>query len=297
MSTETLFSPPQVCVPLLPVDALTGHEKGLCTAWEGEVLPLNEGEPIKCVFKHLSHPGKLAIEMACALAATALGNNTPAPCLILASKEQLPELPESAHQPGGFAILFGSTYVAGNSYFEQLSQASDATLDNSVWNHFCSNANTAAKGAALDELLANWDRHSRNMRFDGTNWWLIDHDQALAPALNTDLSKLKADFVAQHNLIATQLNERRRNDHQMPDAARLASQRQNQIKALAAVAAKWTHAVPQVVDIWQQTSSLLELLSRRMPMLQLMINERIGANQSNTLKWTSSPTPPPPSGS
>ncbi len=29
---------------------------------------------------------------------TVLGNNTPAPCLVLASKEQLPELPESAHQ-------------------------------------------------------------------------------------------------------------------------------------------------------------------------------------------------------
>lgn len=297
VSIEKLLLPPMVCVPLLPVEALTGQDKGLCTAWEGEALPLDGGDPVRCVFKHLSHPGKLAIEMACALVSTALQNKTPSPCLVLASKDQLPELPDSAHQPGDFAILFGSAYVDGNRFFEQLSQANDATLDNSVWSHFCDNTATAAKGAALDELLANWDRHSRNMRFDGSNWWLIDHDQALAATLDNDPKVIDPKFVARQNQIASQLAERRRSDHHMDDAARLAAQRQEQVKSIAAMAAKWTHSIPRVAEIWQQTASLIGLMSRRMPMLQIMINERIGINQSIALKWTSSPTPPPPSDS
>ena len=284
---------PKVCIPLLPADPITGPEKGLNTAWEGDVLPIDGGEPVYCAFKHVNHPGKLAVEMACALVAAVLGNKVPKPCLVRVEPGQLPALPQSAFK-GPTALLFGSTYVGKNGFFEQLAQASDATLDNSVWQHFCSDAPMAAKGASLDELLANWDRHSRNMRFDGRAWWLIDHDNALASAVGKDAAALDASFKAHKNHIADQLGKRRSTDHQMENAARLTAGHHQTVMSLAARAAQWTDPDPLVANVWQQTAPLIELLSRRLPMLQALIGARIGATQPTELQWSTPPQPPTP---
>lgn len=284
---------PKVCIPMLPADPITGPAKGLSTAWEGDVLPIDGSEPIYCAFKHCNHPGKLAVEMACALVAAVLGNKVPKPCLVRVEPGQLPTLPPSAFT-GPSALLFGSTYIGTNGFFEQLAQASDATLDNSVWQHFCNDAPMAAKGASLDELLANWDRHSRNMRFDGRTWWLIDHDNALGAAVGKDVAALDASFKAHKNHIADQLTERRRNDHQMEDAARLTAAHQEAVRSLAARAALWNDADPQVANVWRQTAPLIELLSRRLPMLQALIGARIGATPPAALQWSTTPPPHTP---
>lgn len=286
--------PPKVCIPLLPVDAIIGSDKGHCTAWEGDVLPLDGSEPMRSVFKYLNHPGKLAVEMACAMTAAVLGNNVPRPCLLKVVPGQLAEMPNHAFAANNTALLFGSTFIANSGFLEQLSQSNDATLDNSVWNHFCNDASTAAKGAALDELLANWDRHSKNMRFNGKHWWLIDHDNALAPAVDGDAHRMEATFKASHNQIADQLRTRRPNDHKMAHAALVAARQQREVLSLAAQARAWTDSDTQVHKVWQKTAELIELLSRRLPMLQSLVDERIGANNLTSLQWTPSPKSPPP---
>lgn len=284
---------PKVGIPMMPVDAITGADKGLCTAWEGDVLPLDGSEPLHCVFKQVRQPGMLPVEMACALVGAMLGNKVPRPCLVRVTPDLLPELNPSCFT-GPTALLFGSTYVANGGFFEPLAHADDATLDSAVWNHFCSDATIAAKGAALDELLANWDRHYRNMRFDGRHWWLIDHDNALTPTVGADLGTLDATFRAHQNQIADQLRTRRPQDHDMPKAARLSSERLEKVQALAARAALWADADPQVHALWQQTAPLITLLSRRLPMLQNLINARIGVDEKPALSWTPTPEQPTP---
>lgn len=284
---------PKVCIPLLPADSITGPAKGMSTAWEGDVLPLDGSDPMHCAFKHVNHPGKLAVEMACALSAAVLGNKVPIPCLVRVEPGQLPTLPLSAFS-GPTTLLFGSTYVGKNGFFEQLAMAGDAALDNSVWQDFCNDAPVAAKGASLDELLANWDRHSRNMRYDGRGWWLIDHDNALAPALDQDPATLNPDFKTFDNKIANQLATRRRHDHEMPKAARLTAAQCEAVSSLAARARLWKDADPQVNQVWQQTAPLIELLSRRLPMLQDFIGARISLSQPADLQWSTPPTQPTP---
>ncbi len=273
---------PKVCIPLLPADSITGPAKGLNPAWEGDVLPLDGSDPIYCAFKHVNHPGRLAVEMACALSAAVLGNKVPKPCLVRVERGQLPALPADAFT-GPTTLLFGSTYVGKNGFFEQLALANDPALDNSVWEHFCNDAPMAAKGASLDELLANWDRHSRNMRYDGRGWWLIDHDNALGQAIGKDAATLNARFKAHKNNIADQLCTRKRSDHQMEKAAQLTANQQEAVLSLAARAKLWRDDDPAVTHVWQQTAPLIELLSRRLPMLQGLIGARIGAAQPTDL--------------
>lgn len=294
---EWWHSAPPVCTPLLPIDPLGPALKGLNTAWEAEVLTQDDGEHFQCIFKHMDHPGKLPVEMACALTAAVLGNRVPRPCLVETTPSSLNILPTQTRFPtqttaSKTMLLFGSTYVVNGGFFEQLAHADDATLDSAVWNHFCNDTTTAAKAAALDELLANWDRHSRNMRFDGKSWWLIDHDNALRCALGKDPSSVSADFVAHKNQIAHQLQTRQ---HDMPRAARLTAEKVQLVQALAARARLWQHTNPEVTHIWQQTAPLIELLSRRLPMLQSLIGARINANQPTQLQWSTPPAPPAPS--
>lgn len=264
--------------------------------WEGEVLLLegaHAGTVQHSVFKRHSHPGKLPVELACALVAGALGNDVPMPCLVLARSQDLPGLPQQAADEGEL-LLFGSTYIKQDRFFEQLSTLADSTLDSAVWNHFCSDAPKAAKAAALDELISNWDRHPRNLRFDGKRWWLIDHDNSLRETEGKVLSEMEAGFKAHNNWVAGQLLERRRADHGMPDAARLAATRQRQILELSAkISTQWRNQDARVHNIWQHTADLVNLLSRRLPMLQTLLGERIGTENPTSLQWSQTPQQPP----
>ena len=292
-------SAPPVCTPLLPIDPLGPTLKGLNSAWEADVVSPDDDEPVRCVFKHMDHPGKLPVEMACALTASVLGSRVPRPCLVRATPSSLSFALTKAQFPtqanaSATMLLFGSTFVTNGGFFEQLTQAEDATLDRAVWNHFCNESPMAAKAAALDELLANWDRHSRNMRFDGKSWWLIDHDNALHHALGKDPRAMNADFAAHKNQIASQLHTRQPQEHGMPNAARLTSDKVQLVQALAARVSLWQDEDPVVTHIWQQTAPLIGLLGRRLPMLQSLIGARINANQPTPLQWSTPPEPPAP---
>jgi hypothetical protein len=281
---------PAICQALEPVEEIKGQQN-TNLVWAGEVLELEgprTGEVYRCVFKLLNLDTALPIEMACALTATLLGNDVPPPCLVWAQANELPGAP--ARLQGAPVLLFGSAYINQDSFYEQLATLeNDAPLHSAVWNDFCKEAPRAAKGAALDELIANFDRHLRNLRFDGKRWWLIDHDMSLMKTHHQDAHQMPAEFKAHANQIAAELLARRRSDHAMNEAARRGADKQKTLLAMAAVANQWRHADADILAIWKRTSALLSLLGRRLPMLEQMIGERIGSNNPNTLTWT----PPP----
>lgn len=286
---------PPLCQALAPIDPIQGQQN-VNDVWEGEVLLLDgpHADTVRhCVFKRHNHPGKLPVELACTLVAGALGNDVPMPCLVQARPQDLPGLPRHANNQGDL-LLFGCTYIKQDRFFEQLATLADSTLDGAVWNHFCGDAPKAAKAAALDELITNWDRHPRNLRFDGKRWWLIDHDNSLMETHGKVLGDIDAGFKANANQVAGQLLNRRRSDHGMPDAARLAGARQRQILELSAkMATQWRANDARVSNIWQQTADLVSLISRRLAMLQSLLGERIGVQTPPSLQW--SPTPQQPS--
>ena len=286
---------PPVCEALLPIDPIRG-QNNLNDVWEGEVLLLDSpmaGAVRRCVFKHHNHPGKLPVELACSTVAAALGNDVPAPCLVRARSADLPDLPQHLLETDEL-LLFGCSYLTQDSFFEQLATSQDSTLDGAVWNSFCSDAPMAAKAAALDELIANWDRHSRNMRFDGKKWWLFDHDNSLLQTRGQDIGAMDATFKGHKNLVAGELLQRRPNDHKMPDAARLAAEKRQLVQTVGTRATfAWAHDDPKVMTLWRKTAALIDLLIRRLPMLQEMLGARIGSTTPTSLQWTPSANPPP----
>lgn len=291
-ANEPSWHPPPLCIPLDPIDEIKG-QKNYNKIWSGEVMVLEgpQRDTVqKCVFKLLDASTILPVELACALTASLLGNDVPAPCLVRANAAELPGCPQE--HLGKTLLLFGSTYITQDSFFEQLAaQDNDTSLAAAVWRHYCNEAPRAAKGAALDELISNFDRHMRNLRFDGLKWWLIDHDMSLVETHHQDLAAMPATFTSHRNHIAAELLNRRRNDHDMEGAARRSSGKSRDLLALATVASRWHHAMPEVQDAYQRAAALLNLLARRLPMLEEMISARIGAKDASTLQWTP-PAPP-----
>lgn len=296
VTTEWWWHPRPVCEALLPIDPIHGN-RNLNPVWSAEVLEVggtHPGQTYRCVFKHLDNPSKLPIEIACALAGIWLGNRVPDVCLVRVKTSELPDVPVRLLNTPEL-LLFGASYVDQDSFYEQLATLDqDHALANAVWDSFCDDAPQAAKGAALDELITNFDRHHRNMRFDGKHWWLIDHDHSLMETHGQDLSTLGANFTSGCNQIAEALLPRRPNDHGMAAAAKAVTHN-NGLAALAARVAQWTDADPAIQRIWQQTSLLLDLLHRRTPMLQAWIGARIHPNAQTPLLWTPPPPPPPAS--
>lgn len=298
-ANEPAWHPPALCAALEPVDEIRG-QKNINKIWAGEVLVLegpHHGTLQRCVFKLLDPTTTLPVELACALTASLLGNDVPQPCLVQANAAELPGCPQDLH--GKTLLLFGSTYLTQDSFFEQLAaQDNDTALNAAVWRHYCNEAPRAAKGAALDELISNFDRHMRNLRFDGTKWWLIDHDMSLLQTHHKELATLPATFTSHRNQIAAELLDRRCNDHDMATAARRSSNKARDLMALATVAGRWSHALPELQDAYQRTAALLTLLARRLPMLEQMIGARIGTQDASTLQWKpptlpQNPTPSP----
>ncbi len=283
---------PAVCEPLDPVDRISG-QRNLNEAWAGDVLEVrgpDAGAVYHCVFKRLP-ADRLAVELACAAAGTLLGNDVPRPCLVWADPAQL-AAGVATPQSAGPELMFGSAFVTQDAFFEHLASSDrDDALNHAVWSHFCGEAARAARGAAFDELVANWDRHMRNLRFDGARWWLIDHDNALAPVCGTpDLVSADAAFKAHVNLIAAELATRRRDDHDMLATARRVGQARHKVQALAVVAGGWSDPDPAVQQVLRRAAQLLSVLARRMPMLEQMVGDRIGATTPTPLQWT----PPKP---
>lgn len=282
---------PAVCHALPPLIRVTG-QNNQGHVWSGEALLPNEQnntQIFRCVVKLLEPATTLPIELACAMAGNLLGNDIPQPVLVWADRTDLPDLPMRIKTEQ--VLLFGCAFIEQDVFFEQLAAfETNKTLDNAVWGSFCDDQKRAAKGASLDEFITNFDRHTRNLRFDGKRWWLIDHDCALLQTHNQDLTTMGAGFPSSDNQIAQALLERRPMDHGMSAAARHAHDKITDLAVMAANAAQWRSTDPELQNIWTRTAAVLALLARRLPMLELMIEQRIGNKDPSTLQWTPPPT-------
>jgi hypothetical protein len=262
--------------------------------WRGLAHPLGDtvaGTPM--IVKWMASSVAIATELACALAAQALKLPIPPGRLVLADADQLNGLP--ARFEGKRVLCFGSQL----QWPDDLAAFahSDEAVEELIWNRLC-DLPEGPSGAAWDELVANDDRHHENVLFDGRRWWLFDHEKALEP-----ISRVMKRFAQQaarqqvidhrskRNQLATQLQQRRPNDHRINDqpAGLLAARRR--LQWLADTSRTWRVGDDTIDGTLSITEVVLRSIELRLPALAQDLQARLAQPQGATL-WDSSPQPP-----
>lgn len=265
--------------------------------WRAQVgRPDHPGPAVPMVIKLLKE-GKnaLAIELACALAAQALKLPVPYPALVVAERDDLGALPISI--TGERLLLIGSHYKKTDALYTQM-VSNNPAAEEFIWSRVCASP-TGAKGAAWDELVANPDRHSENLLFDGIKWWLFDHDLAL-PSTDaylkndaTNLTRTEAvTFQAKCNELASQMLTRHPNNHNIDLQAQDLSKHKTNLLAIATFARTWNSDDATVKDIFLITAILLDMIAMRLPILAQHLRARMLRPEAKSL-WTS-PSPSSP---
>jgi hypothetical protein len=243
---------------------------------------------IPMIVKVVRSPITLAIEIACGMAAKELRLNVPAPGLVVADREDLPGLSDEIQ--GKRILLVGSHYHRPDAIFAEVIANSPAA-EEMVWQAIC--ATVAAKqGAAWDELIANPDRHCENLLFDGSQWWLFDHDQALAPAAHyaereSDVAARQAavDFNAHVNLLAAELQRRFANQqHAILEQIRRIDSGARRLHGLATYSRSWTHADKEICAALELIGLVLGLVHLRVPALAEKLQARLGVQPTSPRK-------------
>lgn len=257
-------------------------------AWRGQVANPNAPRAKQMVVKWLDSHLAICAELATALAAQTLKLPVPLPAIVIASREDLPGLPNSV--TGEQIILIGSEYKEPEIFFAQGVNNNPAAED-FVWNKLCSSP-TGASGAAWDELIANDDRHFQNALFDGQNWWLFDHDRALQNSgvfcKNPDDQQVRLDlisFSAKCNLLAEKTIERHQNNHGIDTQPSAFEKRKAALSILTSTVKNWSHPEPRINAIYSTTAILLEAIELRLPALAQHIQTRIARPNAEELTW------------
>lgn len=249
------------------------------------------GYTLPMIVKAVPSQITLAVEVACGLAARELRLNVPQPGLVVADREDLPGIADNI--PGERLLLVGSHYQRPDALFAE-AVANNPAADEMIWNAVCASA-AAPQGAAWDELIANPDRHCENVLFDGTHWWLFDHDQALAPAAayvrqeeNTSVRDDAIAFNARSNQLVDELMRRHQGRGQviLEQTRRLESGRRR-LHALATFSRQWTHKDDSVRHVLELIGIVLGLIHLRMPALAEKLRARLGIPPSSADLWTS----------
>lgn len=259
-------------------------------AWRGRVVHEGiAGESLPMVVKLVEDQVTFAVELACGLAARELRLPVPLPGLVVAEREDLPELPDRVK--GERLLLVGSHYQKPDALLAEVLKDNDAA-EELIWQRVCG-TNAGTQGAVWDELVANADRHSENLLFDGSAWWLFDHDLALPPAsefvkqpLIVDARREAAAFTAKANLLAHEMLRRRPNDHGMMELPKKLASASKRLQALAQWACKWQHGDTRIEGLLQLSGVVLGLIELRLPALAEQLQWRIGQPSSDSL-WTS----------
>jgi hypothetical protein len=260
-------------------------------AWRAQVasakMPRSKPMIVKWLDGHLA----LCVELACALAAQCLDLPVPAPGIIIAPREFLPGLPVSVL--GNEIMLVGSEYKTPDAFFARAATGNRAA-EEFVWRKLCASVAGPA-GAAWDELVANEDRHYQNALFDGSRWWLFDHDRALMSAgpfsknpIDGNLRLELKNFRAKCNNLADQMVMRHRTSHEISAQPIEFERHRAALSLLVDAARKWTHADPRIQGIFDSTAILLEAVELRLPALALHIQARIAQPSAEDL-WKLDP--------
>jgi len=259
--------------------------------WRAQVgRPESPSQALPMVIKYLDGGQiPLCIELSCGLAAQALQLPIPAPALVLAERDDLKGLPASAG--GQRFLLIGSQYKKPDALYAQIATNHPAA-EEFVWSRLCA-SETGAKGAAWDELVANPDRHSENLLFDGQKWWLFDHDLALPTTAdylradaNTMTRQQAISFQARFNQLASQMLERRPADHTLDSQAKYLGKHKTALTALAAYARGWQSDDATITGIYQITAILIDKIALRLPALAQHLHARMSRPDASSL-WTS----------
>lgn len=263
--------------------------------WRGFVsLPNPNSTGIAMAIKYLGVSSiKTSIELACGLVAFALKLPVPRPALVYCEREDLPELPNEVI--GQTILLFGSQFQYADNFWTQ-SVAKSASAADQIWNKICS-LPLGSRGAAWDELIANPDRNHNNLIFDGSKWWLFDHDKAIQSdtATKSDANRISmtrdfTEFVVKTNLLAIEMIKRRPNDHNLEIQSKDFDKHKQRLQALSHLTSKWTDADPRINGILVDTNLFINMISNRLPALANHLIQRIGARNGDSL-WTSQEQP------
>lgn len=261
----------------------TWHVRVVHEAISGYSMPM--------IVKAVRSPIVLAIEVACGMAAHELQLAVPQPGLVVADREDLPDIDEDL--PGQRLLLVGSHYQRPDALFAEAVDNSPAA-EELIWTKVCE-SHVATQGAAWDELIANPDRHCENVLFDGTTWWLFDHDQALAPAANfasathnTDTRNEAIAFNAQVNLLADQLLKRyaAKAPQSIVDQHKRLERGAKRLHALARYAESWSHPDQDVHSTLQLIGVVLGLIQLRLPALAQKLRDRVNTPTDARSLWT-----------
>lgn len=269
--------------------------------WRSLVQTMNNLEPgMPVMVKFTSKKPVIAAELACALAARALRLQVPNGVLVLAEKDQLPELPRSV--TGGskdLVICYGSELQFPDDTVARPTSAAGA--EEWTWANVCNTAQ-GPMGAAWDELVANADRHCDNLVFDGARWWLIDHEYTMPSVAKTmkrfaetQVRQQLIDETAKENTLAVEVLRRRPNDHKMDTLPKNWQPLRSRLEWLADRAQEWHTPMAEVNSVLEMTHLYLRSIHLRLPALALHLANRMqqpqGASLWNSYTSTASPTP------
>lgn len=270
------------------------HAGQVNKVWRGLVQVEGSLEPsVPVALKWMSGVHKLPVELACALAGTALGLPIPRGVAVLAQRDQLPGLPGNAKPLAGTDdyLCFGSVHQWPDDSTARL--LGDSSADEFTWRSLCSGP-TAAPGAAWDELAANADRHTGNLIYDGAKFWFIDHELALQPiaqVMNKFTRQTSRDLLLEHraraNKVAAELHRRHPADHGMLTQPQRFNRAETRLKLLADAIRTWQTGHSQVDTVWPLTEIVLRGIALRLPALALMLNQRLNVPDATSL-WSSS---------
>lgn len=264
--------------------------------WRALACPYGSSEPGSAmIIKGLCTPISLATELACALAGIYLKLPIPAPCLVLCDPELVIQLPEDLRERSmkasdGSLIYFGSMLVFEHPI--RPAATADPRIIERIWNKLCSNE-VAPAGAAWDELVANPDRHHENMTFDGEQWWLYDHDKALAPLAElfarlaeVDNRNTIATHRASRNQIASEMERRRCNMAPIGQRSKLMSRGSRTFDLMVSVVQQWTYDDTRVQGVLTLTADVLRSIGYRLPAIELLVEQRINTREMPPLLWS-----------
>lgn len=264
-------------------------------AWHVRVVHADAGnQSLPMIVKRIPSQVTAAVEIACGLAARELRLNVPMAGLVVAEREDLPGLEDDV--PGDRFLLVGSHYQRPDALYAEVVD-NDPAAESLIWDSLCATS-VGRQGAAWDELIANPDRHCENVLFDGTTWWLFDHDQALEPAssfaTNTENQGARLDaiaFNAAENQLAEQLTRRYSGQLQaIMDQIRRLDTGGKRLHTLAHYAREWKHPDAEIQHVLQLIGVVLGLIHLRLPALAEKLQNRLSPRQTRAQPWIS-PTP------
>lgn len=270
---------PPVYRMLSPGALLSGDH--LNKVWRGMAQMPHSTEPgLPMIVKWVEKKERLAAELACCLAARAFRLQVPAGVLILAEKDQLYGLPKRVVEgPADTVLCFGSEFQWPDDTLARPSN-SDAASE-WVWTRLCHSAQ-GDTGGVWDELVANEDRHTDNVVFDGVRWWLIDHEKTLTPLAKVMMKFAEAvvrQAVIEHrapaNPIATEMVSRRPADHKMESLPQGLVNLRVRLHWLIEQVLRWKTGLADVDTVFMMTEIYLRSIDLRLPALPMHLHARL----------------------